>query len=75
MANEITEITEIAFGSYYGCERCGLYSISDKWDCVCDLLLENGNCPGCLFLEENCRCDLTLTTSVDAHSTLITTVD
>ena len=42
------------------CSKCGMselyIQITEGWNCVCDLLIENGNCPECLFLPEKCKC-------------------
>jgi len=41
------------------CEGCGvsyLEYLGVGMMCVCDLLIEAGNCPGCLYLPENCKC-------------------
>ncbi len=52
MANEL----ELPF-SNEGCEKCEMSYLTTGWDCVCDLLVEAGNCPDCLNLPEKCKCE------------------
>ena len=56
--SKVSDISEIAYGSYNGCEKCGsselIFGIG--WDCVCDLLIENGNCKNCMCYTEYCKC-------------------
>ena len=54
------EFNEVAFGGYNGCDRCGMSSFFDGWDCVCDLLIDAGNCSRCLKVPSYCRCPPTL---------------
>jgi hypothetical protein len=53
----MTDFSEIAYGSYHGCEKCGVSELLHGWDCVCDLLIANGNCQTCLYTPEYCTCD------------------
>jgi hypothetical protein len=43
------------------CNKCNPSSeLPDGWDCVCELLMEAGNCPECLNLPEKCACEKTI---------------
>lgn len=67
------ELSEIAYGSYEHCERCGISDISQPgWDCVCDLLLEAGNCPGCMNIPEKCVC-IHITTTIEDETSIVAT--
>lgn len=55
--NKLRIMDELAFGAYNGCERCEISYLTNGWDCVCDLLIEAGNCPKCLNIPSYCRCE------------------
>jgi hypothetical protein len=39
------------------CNKCDpTNEFPESFGCVCDLLIEAGNCPGCLNLPEKCEC-------------------
>lgn len=54
----MSQISEVAYGSYNGCEKCGASELifGNGWDCVCDLLIANGNCKICMYSPEYCKC-------------------
>lgn len=39
------------------CQKCNISVEAPQWDCICDLLIENGNCPECLCIPSKCRCN------------------
>jgi len=50
------ELNELPF-VHDTCDGCGVSYLEDGWMCVCELLIQEGNCPGCLYLPENCKCE------------------
>jgi len=54
----MSQFSEVAYGSYEGCEKCGsselIFGIG--WHCICDLLIANGNCKNCMYGPEYCIC-------------------
>lgn len=42
------------------CKKCEFFTDLHKYfdgNCVCDILIENGNCKNCLYHGEYCECD------------------
>jgi hypothetical protein len=69
-----TELHELAYGSYEPCQGCGIFNLasSSDWDCVCDLLLEAGNCPQCMNVPRYCTCArIDLVYSVRANNNIM----
>ena len=52
----MSEFLQLAYGAYNGCEKCGMFEMVFEWDCVCDLLIANGNCNTCMYISEYCIC-------------------
>lgn len=58
----MNDIVQVAYGSYEPCEKCGVSALSQPgWGCVCDLLIDAGNCPKCMLLPERCVCEHAIT--------------
>lgn len=51
-------MTEIAYGNYHTCDKCGSSELVNGigWDCVCNLLIYYGNCKNCLLATTHCKC-------------------
>lgn len=53
------------------CQKCNISVEVPQWDCICDLLIENGNCPECLCIPSKCRCNQQDPSTPEGHRRVV----
>lgn len=38
------------------CQKCLGPDYQGNWDCICEYLIDMGNCPNCMNIPEKCNC-------------------